>query len=79
MASKRIHVTPAGDGWGFKHEGDDSFIATAETQAEAERAAKSHAKEHGDYEVVLHGQDGRIRDSDTMDRDHESAAPDTVR
>lgn len=79
MSDKRIHVVPAGDGWGYKHEGEDALAGTFPTQDEAERAAKAHARDHGDWEVVIHGRDGRIRDSDTIDPAHEGAGRDTVR
>ncbi|HST39742.1 MAG TPA: DUF2188 domain-containing protein [Conexibacter sp.] len=74
-----IHVVPHDDGWAVKHEGEDEPISTHGTQGEAEAAAKTHARGHGDPEVVIHGRDGRIRDSDTMDRAHEGAGRDTVR
>lgn len=75
----RIHVVPDGDEWAIKHEGDDKPVSQHTTQEEAETVAKAHAREHGDPEVVIHGNDGRIRDSDTMDPAHESGVHDEVR
>ena len=75
---QRVHVVPHDGGWAYKHEGDEQPVETFSTQSDAETAAKAHAREHGDTEVVLHGQDGRIRDSDTMDRAHEGPGRDSV-
>ena len=33
------------------------------TQKQAIEAAKEHAREHGDWELVIHGRSGRIRDA----------------
>lgn len=74
-----VHVVPHEDGWAVKHAGEEQPISTHDRQEDAERAAKSHAREHGDAEVVIHGRNGRIRDSDTMDPAHEGPGRDTVR
>jgi hypothetical protein len=74
----RVHVVPNKGTWTFKHEGGEPE-GTFRTQREAEKAAKAHAREHGDWEVVIHDRRGRIRDSDTMDRRHEGRARDRVR
>ena len=76
----RIHVVPAGAGrWAVKHEGEEEAVSEHSTEQEAERAAKEHAHGHGDREVVIHGRDGRIRDSDTLERAHEGKGRDRVR
>ncbi len=74
-----VHVAPQGDRWVVEHEGDNQPISVHDTQAEAEQRAKSHARQHGDAEVVVHGSDGSIVNSDTMDPAHESATHDEVR
>jgi hypothetical protein len=74
----RIHVVPHEGGWTFEHEGGKPE-GHYDTQRDAERAAKQHAREHGDWEVVIHDRRGRIRDSDTIDRAHESPKRDRVR
>jgi hypothetical protein len=74
-----IHVVPDGNRWAVKHEGEQQPLSTHDTEVEAERAAKEHARAHGDAEVIIHGKDGKIRDSDTMDRAHEGPGRDTVR
>jgi hypothetical protein len=71
----RLHVVPDGDQWAVKPEGSDSPQSAHSTQAEAEKAAKSTS---GVTEVVIHGPDGKIRDSDTMDRAHEGPGRDKV-
>jgi hypothetical protein len=75
----QVHVVPAGDAWHVKHEGSDEVIAEASTQAEAERLAKEHARQHGYAEVITHGTGGRITGSDTMDRAHEGKGHDANR
>jgi hypothetical protein len=69
---KRIHVTRDKSGWQVRREGASRASARAATQAEAERLAKDIARRSGGAEVVRHGRDGRIRDSDTIPpaRDH---------
>jgi putative intracellular protease/amidase len=73
----RVHVVPDEGAWTFKHERGEAE-GRFRTQKEAERAAKEHARAHGDWEVVIHDRSGRIRDSDTMDRAHESPRRDRV-
>jgi hypothetical protein len=74
----RVHVVPSQGKWTFKHEKGEPE-GEFRTQREAEKAAKAHAREHGDWEVIIHDKRGRIRDSDTIDRAHESRKPDRVR
>jgi hypothetical protein len=76
----RIHVVPAGGvRWAVKHEGNEDAVSEHSTEQEHERAAEEHARGHGDWEVLIHGRDGRIRDSDTLDRAHEGKGRDRVR
>jgi hypothetical protein len=75
-----VHVVENAEaGWDVKHAGSDDVIGHADTQAEAERWAKQHAREHGDAEVVTHGAHGSIVGSDTMDPAHEGSGRDTRR
>jgi putative intracellular protease/amidase len=76
--SHRVHVVPYEGAWTFEHEHGEPE-GRFRTQKEAEKAAKEHAREHGDWEVVIHDKRGRIRDSDTIDRAHESPKRDRVR
>jgi hypothetical protein len=66
---KQIHVVKRPEGWGAVRAGNSrSSIEIKPTQAAAERAAKDLARRSGGAEVITHGQDGRIRSSDTIAR-----------
>jgi hypothetical protein len=60
--SSRIHVVPSRDGWTLKNTG--ASIRSFTTQREAIDAAKKTVKRSGG-ELVVHGRDGKIRDSVT--------------
>ncbi len=63
----RKHVVPVpGGGWAVKTPGRPLPNSTHRTQDSAEKAAKQAVKYHGGGEVIVHGRDGRIRDSDTV-------------
>ncbi|MDA0163148.1 ImmA/IrrE family metallo-endopeptidase [Solirubrobacter ginsenosidimutans] len=66
----RRHVTKRPDGqWQDKPEGATRAASVHPTQAAAEAAAKQVARNQpGGAEVVTHRPDGRIRDSDTINR-----------
>ena len=69
MATKRdIHVVKHPDGWATKREGASRAGSVHATQKEAQEAARTTAKREG-LEVVTHGRDGRIRDSDSYGND----------
>jgi putative intracellular protease/amidase len=57
-----IHVVPHEGAWTFKHEHGEAQ-GTFHTQKAAIEAAKEHARAHGDWELVIHGRSGRIRDA----------------
>jgi putative intracellular protease/amidase len=57
-----IHVVPHQGGWTFKHEHGQPE-GEFRTQKEAIEAAKEHGRAHGDWELVIHGRNGRIRDA----------------
>lgn len=66
--SKRIHVIPHQSGWATRREGASRVGSTHNTQADAAQAARGTAvRERG--EVVIHRQDGRIRDADSYGND----------
>ena len=65
MARNQRHVVPTGDGWAVKAPGAKRASSTHTTQAGAERRAKQILGNAGGGESVIHGRDGRIRDSDT--------------
>lgn len=61
------HVTPRGDGdWQVIAPGADRASAVTSTQAEAIDRARQIVHNRGGGEVVIHGRDGRILDSDTV-------------
>ena len=69
MAKKQdIHVVPHPDGWATKKEGADRAGTVAPTQAKAIEAARNQARRER-VEVVIHGRDGKIRDSDSYGND----------
>jgi putative intracellular protease/amidase len=57
-----IHVVPFEGAWTFKHEHGEPE-GRFRTQKQAIEAAKEHARAHGDWELVIHGRSGRIRDA----------------
>jgi hypothetical protein len=60
------HVTPKGDKWQAKQPGASRASGIFDTQRQAEQQAKTWSRQSGGGEVVIHSQDGRIRDKDTM-------------
>lgn len=70
MSKKRdIHVVPHPDGgWAAKREGADRAGSRHGTQGDAIDAARGTARREG-LEVVIHGRDGKIRDSDSYGND----------
>lgn len=69
MVKKRdIHVVPHGDGWATRKEGADRAGGVYERKRDALEQAREQAKRER-VEVVIHGQDGKIQDSDSYGRD----------
>lgn len=63
-----IHVVPHSDGWATKKEGSGRAGTVESTQSAAIDRARTQAKrEH--VEVVIHGRNGQIRDSDSYGHD----------
>ncbi len=61
------HVIQNPDGgWDVKASGATRASAHRDTQAEAIHRAREITHNAGGGEVVIHGRDGRIRDSDTV-------------
>lgn len=65
MARRHVVPNPSG-GWSVKKPGASKSSSNHETQREAEKRAKEIVGHIGGGEVVIHGVDGRIRDSDTV-------------
>lgn len=60
------HVSRHPKGWKYQRERAQKASGIADTQREAEALAKQLAANSGGGEVIIHGHDGRIRDSDTI-------------
>ena len=61
------HVVPNPDGgWDVRAPGADRSSAHRDSQTDAIDRAREIVHNAGGGEVVIHGQDGRIRDSDTV-------------
>lgn len=65
---KNQHVTKHGDGWQVKGAGNLKATKVVDTQQKAIEIAREIAKNQ-QSEVVIHGRDGRIRDSDSYGYD----------
>jgi hypothetical protein len=68
VTKKDVHVVPHKDGWATKTEGASRAGGVYDTQREAIGRARGQAIRER-VEVVIHGQNGRIRDSDSYGRD----------
>jgi Uncharacterized protein conserved in bacteria (DUF2188) len=67
MPRNERHVVPNPDGgWDVKAPDAERSSAHKETQSEAVDRAREIVGNSGGGEVVIHGRDGRIRDSDTV-------------
>jgi uncharacterized protein YdaT len=68
VSKKDIHVVPHTDGWAVKKEGNERASSVHRTQAEALEQAREQGR-RDQVEVVTHGRDGQIRDSDSYGND----------
>jgi uncharacterized protein YdaT len=64
----RVHVVPHEDGWAVKREGAERASSVHPTQKEALDAGRPIAQREK-TELVTHGTDGKIRDSDSFGND----------
>lgn len=65
---KNQHVVPRADGWAVRGEGNQRDTSKHDTQAEAERAARTIAINQK-AEVLIHGENGRIRERNSYGND----------
>ncbi len=67
MAKNQRHIVknPKG-GWSVKKPGQSKPTSNHRTQSGAEKRAKGDLRKEGGGEAVIHGRDGRFRDSDTV-------------
>jgi len=67
MKRQERHVVPNPDGgWDVRAPGARKASSHHDRQSEAEARAKDILANGGGGEAVIHGRDGRIRDSDTV-------------
>lgn len=74
MANYHVVKNPSG-GWEAKKEGSERSSSHADTQREAEVDAKRFSSNSGGGEVRIHGEDGKIRDSDTVAPGNDPSPP----
>lgn len=60
--------SPPRPNWAYKREGSDRALGVTKTQSDAIKAGREVAKKDG-VELVTHGRDGKIRDSDSYGND----------
>ncbi len=66
-SQRRRHVVPGSNGgWDIMKPGGSRASAHADTQQQAIDRAREIVTNVGDGEVVIHGRNGRIRNSDTV-------------
>lgn len=68
MSKRDIHVVPRSHGWAVRRERADRDSSHHERKSDAMDAARDTARRER-VEVVDHGRDGRIRDSDSYGND----------
>lgn len=69
MANRNnVHIVQRGDGWGTLREGGQRSTQVFDTQAQAIQAGREMARV-GQGELLIHGQDGRIRARDSYGND----------
>jgi len=69
---KNQHVVKRDDGWAVRGEGNTRDTSHHRTQEEARLAARDIAINQRS-EVIIHGEDGRIRDADSYGNDPASS------
>ena len=65
VSNRHVVPNPAG-GWDVRAPGAKRASSREETQADAISRAREIVQNVGGGEVVIHGRDGQIRDSDTI-------------
>jgi uncharacterized protein YdaT len=68
MSKKNVHVVPRDGGWAVQKEGNQRASKVTTTQKEAIGVGREMAKNERS-ELVVHGQDGRIRQKDSFGND----------
>lgn len=68
MAKKDIHLVPRDDGWAVRREGASRDSSHHDRKSDAVDAGRTAARRDR-VELVTHGKDGRIQDSDSYGND----------
>ena len=68
MAKRNQHVVPRGDQWAVQSAGGDRATRIVDTQRQAVSVAREIARNQG-TELIVHGEDGRIRYRDSHGND----------
>jgi hypothetical protein len=68
MARRSIHVVPRENGWAAEKPGAKRASHVGDTKAEVESKARAQARAER-AELVIHGRNGRIQDSDSFGND----------
>ena len=71
MRRARLHVVPSDNGWQVTSEGAQGPIAHGRTQEEAITVATQLARSQRPSQVLIHRENGRIREEHTYDKDPE--------
>ena len=68
MSKKNQHVVPHASGWAVRGAGNERATSVHGTQREAISAAREAAIRQGS-EMLIHGENGRIRERNTYGKD----------
>lgn len=68
MTKKNQHVVPHASGWAVRGAGNERTTSVYGTQREAISAAREAAIRQGS-EMLIHGENGRIRERNTYGKD----------
>ena len=66
--AKNIHIVPRQDGWGVLREGNARAGSVHSTQSQAINSGRDAAR-RDHVELVIHSENGRIRDKDSYGND----------
>lgn len=66
---KNVHIVPHQEGWAVKIEGNERATSVHRTQEEAIDAGRDRAR-RDEAELLIHGENGRIRDRDSYGNDN---------
>lgn len=66
--AKNVHIVPHDSGWAVRIEGNDRASSVHRAQHDATDAGRDRARRAG-VEILIHGENGRIRDRDSYGSD----------